>query len=91
MHHDARRTHALPVLWKASVVITMRKAATDGMRGLQCGSSVKCADCGTGMQGFIWYAERLVAMHHTEPVVELLCLPCARIAKLKLVPKEERK
>lgn len=72
-------------------MITVRRADDTGLRGLQCGTDVKCADCGTGMKGLVWYAERLVAMHHTEPVVELLCLSCARIAKEKLVPKREPK
>lgn len=77
----------MQVLRKACVVIAVRRASQDGMIGFQCGQDVKCTDCGTGMQGLIWYAERLVAMHHTEPVVELLCLSCARKAKEVLAPK----
>lgn len=72
-------------------MITVKRAGAEGMRGFQCEPEVKCADCNTGMRGMVWYAERLMAMHHTEPVIDLLCLPCARIAKQKLVPsKRER-
>lgn len=65
-------------------MITIRRAAESGMVGLDCEASVCCTDCGETMRGLMWYAERLVGMHHSEPVVELLCLRCARKAKLKL-------
>lgn len=71
-------------------MITVRRASESGTVGLECGKDVRCADCMTGMHGLVWYAERLVAMHHTEPVVELLCLSCARIAKEILVPKKQK-
>lgn len=71
-------------------MITVRRATETGTVGLECGPEVKCKDCDMGMQGLVWYAERLVAMHHSEPVVELLCLTCARIAKEVLVPKKKR-
>lgn len=72
-------------------MIIVRRATDTGLVGFQCGPEVKCVDCGTGMKGLVWYAERLVGMHHTEPVIELLCLSCARIAKQKIIPKGERK
>lgn len=71
-------------------MITVRRANETGLVGFKCGPEVKCTDCGTAMQGLVWYAERLVAMHHNEPVVELLCLTCARIAKEVLVPKKKK-
>lgn len=80
----------MPVLRKASIMITVRRASESGTVGLECGVEVRCADCNTGMRGLVWYAERLVGMHHTEPVVELLCLSCARIAKEILVPKKQK-
>lgn len=91
MHNDARGPHTLPVLRKASTVITVRRASEVGLVGLQCGDEVKCADCGYGMKGLVWFAERLVGMHHSEPVVELLCLPCAKLAKSKLVNEGKKK
>lgn len=68
-------------------MIIVKKMGSSGMKGFQCGPEVRCADCDTGMNGMIWVAERLLAMYHDEPVVELLCLPCARTAKL-LIRKE---
>lgn len=65
-------------------MIEIRRAAETGTIGLECGNDVVCADCGFGMRGLMWYAERLTGMHHDEPVVELICLRCARKAKLKL-------
>lgn len=71
-------------------MIIVRRATETGLLGFACGPDVVCKDCGTSMQGLVWYAERLVGMHHSEPIVELLCLSCARKAKAELVPKKKR-
>lgn len=65
-------------------MIEIKRAAEQGTVGLQCGPDVKCKDCGFGMEGLMWYAERLIGMVHDQPEVELICLRCARKAKMKL-------
>lgn len=74
-------------------MIVIKRATPSGMDGLDCGPEVRCADCDKGMHGMIWVAERLLGMYHSEPVVELLCLGCARKAKFLLSmtakPKDE--